>query len=194
MYQREAHAGLCSDSASIIQLSAFPPRRPALNPRVKKLLSPLASLRLTVVLLVLTMVVVFAGTLAQRFTGIWQVQKHYFHSFFSWIEFQNLLPFVEAKVPGSFPMLGGYSLVALLLINLLAAHTVRFKFAWKRVGVILIHFGIILLLVGELVTSTFQVETQMRMSEGDSSYWSQDIRESELAVVDPSAADHDEVV
>src|SRR5215210_1632115 len=129
------------------------PRRHALNRRVKKLLAPLASLRVTVVLLVLTMLVVFAGTLAQRSTGVWQVQKQYFHSFFTKIEFQNLLPFVKTTVPGSFPMLGGYSLIILLLVNLLAAHTVRFKFGWKRVGVILIHFGIVLLLVGELVTS-----------------------------------------
>ena len=78
-----------------------------MNSRVKKLLTPLASLRLTVVLLVATMLVVFAGTLAQRFTGIWQVQKQYFHSFVTWIEFQNLLPFVEAKVPGASPCSAG---------------------------------------------------------------------------------------
>src|SRR4051812_30490400 len=93
------------------------PRRHALNSQVKKLLAPLASLRVTVVLLVLTMLVVFAGTLAQRSTGVWQVQKQYFHSFFTWIEFQNLLPFVKSTVPWGFPMLGGYSLIILLLVN-----------------------------------------------------------------------------
>ena len=161
---------------------------------VKKILMPLASLRLTVVLLVLTMIVVFAGTLAQRFTGIWQVQTQYFHSFFTWIEIQNLLPFVKTTVPGRIPMLGGYSLLVLLLVNLVAAHTVRFKFGWKRVGVILIHFGIILLLVGELVTSLFARETQMTLTEGDASSWSHDIREAELAFVDTSPADHDDVI
>src|SRR5438128_798174 len=101
------------------------------------------------------MLLVLAGTTAQRELGIQDVQRQYFHSWFSWIEFQQFLPLPNPgghRVGGGFWMLGGYSLIILLLANLLAAHSVRFKLKWKRSGILLIHFGLILLLVGELIS------------------------------------------
>jgi hypothetical protein len=94
---------------------------------LKRLLAPIASLRLTVLLLALSMVVILAGTTAQEYMGIWQVQEKYFHSFFCWIDLDLLVPLVATKIPGSIPMLGGYSLIILLLANLLTAHALRFK-------------------------------------------------------------------
>ena len=163
----------------------------------KRILTPLASLRLTVVLLAMAMLLVYAGTWAQIDTGIWQVQKQYFHSFLTWIEFQVFLPRPQAgqeRIPGGFPMLGGYAIGLLMLINLLAAHAVHFAFSAKRIGIVLIHLGLILLLVGEGITSGAAVESQMSIDEGSYADYSQDLREAELAVIDPSAADHDEVV
>jgi ABC-type transport system involved in cytochrome c biogenesis permease subunit len=162
----------------------------------KTILAPLASLRLTVVLIVLAMILIYAGTWAQIDSGIWQVQKKYFHSLFTWINFQIFLPRPkagEAPFPGGFPMLGGYSVGLLLLINLVAAHVMRFKLTWKRVGVILIHIGLILLLVGEGVTSGFAAEGQMTIDEGSYANYAQDIRTAELAIIDPASADHDDV-
>ena len=164
-----------------------------MNPTLKKLLAPLASLWLTVVLLLMSMVVVLAGTTAQEHAGIWQVQSTYFHSFVTWIDFDLLFPLVKAKIPFGMPFPGGYTLIILLLANLLAAHTVRFKFTWKRTGVILVHLGLILLLLGEIVTSLFALETRMSITEGQSANWSADIREPELAVIDTSPEKHDAV-
>ncbi|MFT5826578.1 MAG: hypothetical protein ACI8ZW_002092, partial [Yoonia sp.] len=48
---------------------------------MKALFKFFASLRLTVVLLALSMVLIFFGTLAQVETGIWKTQKDYFESF-----------------------------------------------------------------------------------------------------------------
>ena len=164
---------------------------------VRRLLKPLASLRLTVVLLVLSLIVIFAGTFAQRFHGIWDVQEQYFHSWVAWVPF-HIFWFDPAPgqkpIPGAFPIPGGYSLIVLLLANLLAAHSVRFKLSWKRSGIILIHLGLIMLLVGEVVTSMLAVESQMNLDEGATQGWTHDIRETELAVIDPSPADHDDVV
>ena len=167
-----------------------------LSPSLKKLLKPLASLRLTVVLIVLAMILIYAGTWAQIDTGIWQVQKKYFHSLFTWVDFATLLPRPAAgswRVPGGFPLPGGYLLGLLLLANLIAAHVVRFKFTWKRTGIILIHLGLILLLVGEGITSSMAVESQMTIDEGSYAKFSSDIREVELAIIDPSSPDHDQV-
>ena len=142
-----------------------------MNETLKKLLKPLASLRLTVVLLLLSMLLVYAGTSAQKETGIWEVQHWYFHCLVCFIPLKYLLPLSDwwwqhaadihfrlpqalgGSVVNGVPFLGGYVVIALLLANLLAAHSVRFKFTWKRSGILLIHFGLILLLVGEILTS-----------------------------------------
>ncbi|HSI35406.1 MAG TPA: cytochrome c biogenesis protein CcsA [Tepidisphaeraceae bacterium] len=203
---------------------------------LKKILAPFASLTLTVVLLSAAMVLIYAGTWAQVDTGIWEVQKKYFHSWFCWIEIGTLLPRPQPGAAGlpwwfGFPFIGGYTLGVGLLVNLLAAHTLRFQFerrdwlllpplgmmvgglfwwtthpewhwmtfgivggvafllliAWihgKRAGVITIHLGLILLLLGEGVSSKMQVESQMRIDEGSSANYSEDIRTVELAIVE----------
>jgi ABC-type transport system involved in cytochrome c biogenesis permease subunit len=156
---------------------------------IKKVLAPLASLRLTVVLIVVAMVLVYVGTWAQVDSGSWQVQKKYFHSFYTWVDLGVLVPRTADggyQVPGGFPMPGGYSVGLLMLINLVAAHVVRFKFAKRRIGIILIHLGVIMLLLGEGLTSWWAVESQMMIDEGSSTNFSRDIRQSELAVSEPS--------
>src|SRR5581483_2062395 len=175
---------------------------------LKSILKPFASLRLTVTLLALSMIVVFAGTWAQIDQGIWQVQRRYFHSFFCIIDFNIFLPRAQvdfSQYPRAIasiteflinilsrlriPMLGGYSLIILLLVNLLAAHSVRFKLNRRRTGIIILHAGLILLICGEVVTSMFAQESQMVIQEGETVNFSSDIRTSELAVIDPSSPD-----
>jgi ABC-type transport system involved in cytochrome c biogenesis permease subunit len=158
------------------------------------LLSPLASLTFTVVLLALAMVLIFAGTTVQTDMGIWDVQHKFFHSWFCIIDWRLFFPLWDwgsKNMPGKMPFPGGYTLITLLLVNLLAAHTLRFKMSWKRSGIFFIHAGIILLLVGEVITAQTAVESQMPIDNGSSSNWSQDIRDIELAITDRSAADHD---
>src|SRR5438105_1181396 len=52
-----------------------------------------ASLRLTVVLFSLSLVLVFFGTLAQIDAGVWTVVRDYFRSFYVWIPLQLLVQF-----------------------------------------------------------------------------------------------------
>lgn len=145
------------------------------------------SLKLTVVLLALSIVLIFWATLAQVHLGIWGVQQKFFHAFF-----------VLEKIPGTaipvpvFP--GGYFIGGLLLINLLAAHIYRFKFEWRKAGIQLTHAGLILLLLGELVSGLLQVESQMRIEEGATSHYSESYRTNELALIDTSNPGYDEVV
>jgi hypothetical protein len=156
------------------------------------------------VLFVLSLVLVFFGTVAQIDSGVWTVVSRYFRSFFVWIPFQLSVQFGQVffglpktlHVPGSFPFPGGWLLGALLLVNLLAAHAVRFRLSWKRSGIWLIHGGLVVMMLGELVTGLFAAEGNMVITEGSSSNYVQDIRRSELAVVWPSRAEQgkDEVV
>src|SRR5204862_7582294 len=89
-------------------------------------------------------------------------------------------------VPGAFPFPGGWTLGAALLVNLLAAHAVRFRINWKRAGILLIHAGLIVMLVGELITGLFAVEGVMQINEGASADYVLHNRYCELAVITPS--------
>ncbi len=154
---------------------------------LKSPLRVLSSLRLTVVCLGLGMLIVFLGTLAQVRLGIHAVQAHYF---------QSLVIFWSPPGAGwKIPILpGGYLLGAVLLVNLIAAHAVRFQFTKKKIGIILLHLGVILLLIGQLLTGLFARETQMRIDEGQTAGYSEAPREVELAVIDKSDPNFDQVV
>jgi ABC-type transport system involved in cytochrome c biogenesis permease subunit len=80
---------------------------------------------------------------------------------------------------------GGVALVLLAGCNLI------FK---KRGGIVLIHGGIGLMMVGELLVGTFVSEERIMIDEGDSSNYAADIRSTELAIVDSSSSEDDVVV
>src|SRR5262249_32935362 len=87
--------------------AAPPPRNPGGVGRVLyKALLRLASLRITVVLFVLSVILVFCGTLAQVDAGIWTVVSRYFRSFYVWIPFRIFFP-RDWVVSGGFPFPGG---------------------------------------------------------------------------------------
>ncbi len=154
---------------------------------LKSPLRLLASLRLTVVCLGFGMLLIFLGTLAQVHLGIHAVQARYF---------QSLIIFWSPPGAGwKIPVLpGGYLLGTVLLLNLVAAHATRFQFSKKKIGIILLHFGVILLLVGQLLTGLFARETQMRIDEGQTLGYSEAPREVELAVIDVTDPNFDQVV
>jgi cytochrome c biogenesis protein ResB len=145
------------------------------------------SLRLTVVLLALSIVLVFIGTVAQADEGLYQAQERYFKHWFV-----NGFTFFGRKVP--VPLPGGYLLGTLLLINLVAAHIKRFQWNARKAGIHLTHFGIILLLVGQLATDLFSRETQMRLFEGETKSYSESGLSYELAFVRDLDATTEEVV
>ncbi|MFA9478380.1 cytochrome c biogenesis protein ResB [Phycisphaerales bacterium AB-hyl4] len=161
---------------------------------LRSTLTALASLRLTVALFAMAMFLIFAGTLAQVHAGIWQVMAEYFRTPFAWIELQLFIPQQLATVPGRFPFPGGYLLGGLLIINLLAAHAIRFRLAAKRIGIITLHLGIIVLLLGEFVTGLFAEEGLMTILEGESAQYVEDVREAELVILDRSGDDEQDRV
>ncbi|MBI1371273.1 MAG: hypothetical protein GC159_00720 [Phycisphaera sp.] len=220
----------------------------------------LASLKLTVVLFVLAIFLILTGTLVQIDNGIWTVVHEHFRCWFTWIDVQIFFP-RSWDVPDwlGFPFPGGYVIGGGLLINILAAHMIRFKakargtrmsagliilavglgltwlalsgvFAqevaategaafwrvlwrlvqggigavvlaaacwllfYKRAGIVLLHGGIILMLVGELVTGLFAVESTMTLAEGETSNFVDASLVSELAVIDKTDPDNVHVV
>ncbi len=145
----------------------------------------LVSLKLTVVLLVLGMILVFVATIDQVHLGVWAVQQKYFRSFI-----------VYAQIGGfSVPMFpGGYLIGGVYFLNLIAGHIYRFKLGWRKSGILLTHAGFILLLVGELLSGLWQEDFQLRLSPGETKNYSESSRAIELAFVNTTDPKFDEVV
>ncbi len=151
----------------------------------KAFLQFFVSLRLTVVLLALSILLVFFATLDQQQLGIWGIQQKWFRTFIV-LHAHNGFP-----IP-VFP--GGYFLGGLLFLNLIAAHIARFKLSWKKAGIFLTHIGLLLLLVGELLTGLLQEDSHLRLDEGETKRYSESSMRSELAIVNGSDPAFDDVV
>ena len=127
--------------------------RSAQSPIVR-LLMPLASLRLTVALFAMSIVLIFAGTLAQVDQDIWDVMNQYFRTFFAWIPLQVFFPdaFFSSgapDIPGGFWFPGGFLIGGAMAINLLAAHSLRFKVQARGTRLIA---GLVVIAVGCVLT------------------------------------------
>jgi len=140
---------------------------------INKIVGFFKSLKLTVTLLAFSVVLVFVGTLAQADEGLYGAQAHYFKQ---WVVVGAHL--FGYKVPLILP--GGYLLGTLLLVNLVVAHIYRFELTFKKLGIQLAHAGVILLLVGQLVTDMFSRELQMHFAEGETRNYSDSAMEYEL--------------
>jgi cytochrome c biogenesis factor len=152
---------------------------------LRQVRSVFVSLRLTVVLIALSIVLVFWATLDQVHLGVWGVQQKFFHSF---LVYQGL---GELRIP-VYP--GGYLIGGLLLVNLLSAHLYRFKAGWRKSGIWIAHAGLVLLLLGELASGLLQRDYQMRLDEGETKNYAESTRRNELAIIDATDPDFDDVV
>src|SRR5271155_1679614 len=154
---------------------------------VDRLIGIFISLRLTVILLGFAILLVFIGTLAQVDEGLYNAQARYFRQ---WLIFG--LDVFGRRIPLLLP--GGYLIGTLLLLNLVAAHIYRFQLSVKKIGIQIVHSGVILLLVGQLATDMLAHESQMRFVEGETKSYGESPRATELAFTSDSGAGGEEVV
>lgn len=119
-------------------------------------LAPLASLKLTVTLFALAIFIILAGTLAQVEHDIWDVIRVYFRAPIAWIDPQIFFPpaFFGASRPTfpqgfAIPFPGGWMIGAVMALNLVAAHLVRFQVQARgaRLGI-----GLMVIVVGMVLT------------------------------------------
>ncbi len=145
------------------------------------------SLKLTVACLAFGVVLVFLGTLAQVDEGLYQAQARWFKSF--------IVMWGPQGAHWSMPVFpGGYTLGILLVVNLLAAHLKRFTWGWKKVGIHLTHFGVVLLLVGQLATDMLSRESLLTLHVGQSRSYTEDASKAELSFLLDAGNGQDRVV
>jgi hypothetical protein len=152
-----------------------------------------SSLRLTVALLAVSMVMVFIGTIAQVYMSEFVAQTYYL---------ERLITFgppdepAYAHVPWwlRLPMPGGFLLGGLLVVNLLCAHFRYFKFRWRKLGIALTHGGLVVLIISGFLVSVMKTETFTTIGEGDSVAYHRERNKPELVFVDMSPSGHDREV
>ncbi len=146
----------------------------------------LSSMELTVFCLIVLMILVVACTLAQVHLGVHLAVERYIRSFFVWWNPEGL-PLPVPIFPGG-GLAGG-----LLLVNLGMAQFRRLELSWRKAGLWIAHLGLALLFIGEFATAFLQVESHLSVQEGQTVHFSEDSRRMELAVIDATDADADDL-
>src|SRR5258708_886402 len=162
-------------------------KRSNISMLLERIVDFFTSRRLTVVCLALGLVLVFIGTLAQVDLGLYKAQNEFFRSFFIYWAPRG----ASWRIP-VFP--GGYLVGTVLLVNLLAAHIKRFTLTRKKIGIWMVHVGVMLMLLGQLLTDMVSHESVLHLREGETRNYSETQRETELAVIDATDPDTDKVV
>ena len=148
-----------------------------------------ASLKLTVTLLGLSMILILLGTLEQVHWGVWHIQKEYFSTWFCTYP-------LNSSAPLHLPLPGGFLLGVLLVINLICAHFQKFKDkkGYKHWGIKMIHIGLLLLLIGGFVTAVYQDESAMVIPEKEQRNYTEAFRNFELVFIEHTKNGTDKVV
>ncbi len=129
-----------------------------MNNRLKniRLIKAFSSLKITVTCLALLFILVFWGTIDQVENGLYHAQEQFFHSFFF-------------LVLGWVPFPGAQLVLWILFINLVCVALTRFVYRWSRLGILIIHFGLLTYFVSAFVTLHCVEESQLTLKEGESS-------------------------
>jgi len=158
-----------------------------MNELVRQFRDFFVSLKLTVALLALGIILIFWATLAQTDLGVWGVQQKFFHSFFV----LERIPGTEIPAP-VFP--GGYFIAACCSSISSPRTSTASGIPGAKPGIWLTHLGLMLLLLGELLSGLWQQDYQMPFNVGDTKNYSESFRDNELVITDVTDPKTDVVV
>jgi len=145
-----------------------------MNPKLKKIVNYIGSPKIFVYLVIWLMVLVVVGTLAQRDSGLYVAQQNYFSSWFIYI----------------FP--SGRLIMSIMIINLSCYFLKPNIFKKSKIGITIVHSGVVLLLLGGALTAIFSSEGSMVIDEGKQSNFIENFYLKEFAIVNSSNATFDE--
>ncbi|OYW70854.1 MAG: hypothetical protein B7Z37_29430, partial [Verrucomicrobia bacterium 12-59-8] len=140
-----------------------------------KVFAFLSSFGLATSVLVMLLVLTFLGTLEQAEHGLVASQARYFESAFidridvgaCWraLAFNAYWDIGNVSLP-LYIVPGGYTLMAVLFVNLLCGGIMRIRKSPKTIGVIISHFAILFMIAAGAVTHHFAKEGSMNLREG----------------------------
>ncbi len=114
------------------------------------------------------MLLLVAGTVAQRYVGLYASQRLFFGSFILWV--------------GYIPLPGAYSVLSVIALSLLVKLVLYTAWEKRQCGIILTHLSAVILLVGGLVTASFRQEGYIVLAQGGAGDTVSDYYARELAV------------
>ena len=146
--------------------------------RIKDIINFLKQPKIFVFAIIWMMMLVVLGTLAQKDMGLYAAQNRYFSAWITWFWF--------------IPMPGGRLTLIIILINLSFFFFKKSIWKIKKLGIVILHLGGILLLVGGGLTAMFSSEGNMVIEESAQSNHVEDYHFMELAIINTSASSFDE--
>jgi len=127
------------------------------------------SIPLTVACLALLMILTFWGTLYQVDNGLFAAQQKFFSSWFVWV--LGVIPFPGAKL-----------VLGVLMINLFGYMINMLAFQPLKPGILMIHAGLLIMLIGGAITHYYGEESYLSLWEGESANVASSYYEWELAI------------
>lgn len=137
----------------------------------QKILGLFKRLPLFLICLSLLIFILVIGTIDQKYIGLYKSQQKYFSSFFFLLF--DVIPFPGARL-----------LLIVIFINLCTNFISNFSKYKKKLGVIVVHVSVGLLLLGGFVTAYFSVEGSMVIEEGEVVDFYQDYHKMEFNIVE----------
>ena len=147
---------------------------------MKKIIPLLSNPKILVFTIFWLMILVVLGTLAQADIGLYGAQQKYFSSWIMWLKF--------------FPTPGGRLTLLVMFINLSFFILKPSFWSFKKIGIIIIHSGVLLLLIGGGLTAWFSSEGMMAIEEGRSSNFIFNSYKKELVIANTNKDDYDEFI
>jgi len=142
---------------------------------------PLASAAIFYYATIWLVMLVVIGTVAQKYFGLQASLEKYFSA---WL-------IQPMDMPVYLP--SGRLIMAIIMINLAAKMLMGTKWKAKMIGINITHFGLLLLMIGGMITAYTTIEGNLTVQEGTQSSIFKDFHQLELAVIDSSPKDHDAV-
>jgi hypothetical protein len=137
------------------------------HPTIKKL-HRLADADMVFWLMPALIALLIAGTIAQRWIGLFRAHEMFFSSFIFFL--------------GPVPLPGGFTVLGLLSAHLTLKFMLKSEWSWRKSGIILSHMGALILLIGGLMTALFAKESYMIIAEGNQSPYIYSYTERNLSI------------
>jgi hypothetical protein len=128
-----------------------------------------SSLRLSVVCLFYCVVIVICGTFYQVDNGLFAAQERFFRS---WI----------LLIAGCVPLPGLQTVLAIVLLNVLISGIKRISFQFAKIGLLLMHCGVIVLIGGTGLSSRFVKESVLTIAKNQRMEQSIDLKHWDLSI------------
>ena len=137
---------------------------------MNKLIKRISDPKIFVFTIIWLMVLVFFGTIEQKDIGLFASQKKYFTSIILWVY--------------GIPLPGGLLTMIILSMNLFSFFLKPNSWRKNKVGILTVHIGALILLIGSGITSLFSIEGNMVIIENEKSDYMHSFYYKEFTVLD----------